>query len=275
MKPILMCLLVVSVLVGVVALLYGYRRRQINLAFDRQRDIFTRPILEQRPLRRKEDLPIIIQRWLDWSGIDIQKPRLVVFLQQDGEMRLKPEQVKTWKSRSRQIISIQQSGFVWLAYVRAFGLPLIVEDTLLSGKASTSAAFLGFIPLARVANDPKLNQSALQRYLGEIIWLPYAALDPVIEWKAVDDTTARAKIKLSEVEADMTFHFLPSGEPEKVTALRFKEVQDTAATPWIAEIRSTRIFKNVRVPETIRVSWELPEGRFSWFDFRVVDLRFY
>ena len=42
------------------------------------------------------------------------------------------------------------------------------------------------------AKGKEIDQGALLRYLGEIVWVPSAALSDYITWEEMDSTTARA-----------------------------------------------------------------------------------
>jgi hypothetical protein len=154
------------------------------------------------------------------------------------------------------------------------GLPVLGLDSFHSGKASTWISLFGLIPIVDVAGDPKTNQSALQRFLGEIAWVPSAALHPSIVWRERDEGSAEATMTWGGVTGSAVFYFRPDGEPYKFVAQRFKDVNDEKPLEWVADMIASQEFSGLRIPSRLQATWMLPSGPFTWYRFELVEARY-
>ncbi len=220
------------------------------------------------------DLPLPLQKWLRWSGV-IGRPRLTsVYLIQKGAMRLKPEQTDPMISLSEQLILPQQNAFIWKVQTRMTGLPVLGRDMFHDGKGSMWISLGGLIPVVNVAHNPKINQSALQRFLGEIIWVPSAVLHPSLVWRQIDEHSVEATMNWAGTQGSGVFHFLPDGRPHRFVAQRFKDVQDEKPLEWTADIEAYRTFDDLQIPSRVKATWMLPSGPFTWFEIEIEDAQF-
>ena len=68
-----------------------------------------------------------------------------------------------------------------------------IPNPSLFSKISLNLSALHSLWLVNVdAKGKEIDQGALLRYLGEIVWVPSAALSDYITWEEMDSTTARA-----------------------------------------------------------------------------------
>ena len=104
-------------------------------------------------------------------------------------------------------------------------------------------------------------------------WFPSAYRDRrYVTWTAIDDTSARATLRVRGVEVSAVFHFGADGLPERVTASRYRDVDGKAVlTPWTGRGRDYRRVNGMLVPFEMESTWEL-EQPFTCLRFRVEQL---
>lgn len=219
-------------------------------------------------------LPPIVQKWLQNTGaIGYQKIK-TTRLKQTGLMRLKPEQENWISSQSEQTINLQKPGFIWTVQLQMAGLPFYGLDKFIQGQGTMWISLAGLIPVVQAPPHPKINQSALIRYLGETIWSPTAVASPWIQWTQIDDTTAQATMTVNDVSGSALFYFNESGELQKFVAQRYKETHDDEPTEWRADVKSHREFQGLKIPTSFKATWVLKEGPFTWYKFEITDVEY-
>jgi hypothetical protein len=222
-------------------------------------------------------LPPIVQTWLERSN-SIGKTRThVVRLRQTGRMRTSPE--GSWMPfEARQLIRVAEPGFLWTVAVEAAPFfQLVGRDKYQDGKGYMLIKALALIPVAD-AKGPQIDQGALLRYLGELVWHPGSALADCIHWEALDDSlAARATMRYGGVEASGVFRFTPDGDPVGFEALRYYDRKEGATLEkWRVRVdpESFREFEDVRIPVRSTVSWQLESGAFDWLQLEIRELTF-
>jgi len=221
---------------------------------------------------RLRNLPEPVSRWLRTSGALEQKPVRRVRLRQRGRMRLKPGQKQWIGVEARAIYTLDNPGFLWQIRTAVSGLPLVGRDLYFKGKGAMEIRIGGVIPVVRVSNHWRINEATLQRYLGEMVWVPSGLASPCIEWEAIDAFSARATMTYEGVKGSGVFHFNSRGEVTRFVARRFRDIRDDERREWVVTVIKTGIVDGVRIPLGLEVSWIFEEGPFSWYEFEVFDL---
>jgi hypothetical protein len=220
------------------------------------------------------DLPAPVQRWLIHCGVVGREEIQTVYLKQTGKMKLNPGQDNWIKSEAEQSFNAIKPQFAWRVRTSMFGLPVVGRDDFVNGKGKMLIKLAGLIPVVNLSDDPRLNESTLQRYLGEIIWFPTAALSPYITWEAIDDSSARATMEYSETKGSAIFYFDENGEPARVLMSRYRDINDKEPTDWEADIKRVERVNGIVVPVEVEASWLPEEGKFTWYSFEVHDVRY-
>lgn len=220
------------------------------------------------------DLPEVVQKWLIHSQIIDHNVIETIHLKQKGQMRLKPEQQQWNETDAVQYFTVSNPSFVWQVKTKMAELPVIGRDTFKEGRGSMLIKLAGMIPVVDVSKQEKIDISTLQRYLGEIIWFPSAALSPYINWQSVDDHCAIATMDYMGTSGSVTFHFDDFGQVTKVTAQRYKDANDTDTTLWIAKITETKEMSGMIMPSKCEISWDENGSVFTWYKFEVYDVMY-
>ncbi len=221
-----------------------------------------------------EGLPAPVKRWLKNSGMMGKEKIHTVHLKQRGLMRLQPDQQQWTETEAEQFFTIEKPGFIWRVRTTMAGAPVIGRDLFSLGQGSMEIRLAGTIPVVNVSNHKKINESTMQRYLGEIVWFPSAALSPYIQWEEVDENTAKATMSYEGTTGSAVFYFNDQGDLLKFIAPRYKDINDEVPTDWVATVMETHTVNGIRIPTRLEASWLLEKGVFTWYKFEIYDVTY-
>jgi len=207
-----------------------------------------------KPVNIPEDLPTPVKRWLNYSGINGREQIATVCLKQKGLMKLKPDQKKWIKSSAKQYFTITQPSFIWRVKTSMMGIPIVGRDVFKDGVGAMKIRLAGLIPVVNVANTTKLNESTIQRYLGEMIWFPSAALRDYIKWESIDYYSAKATMTYAGTKGSAVFYFDDSGQLTKFVALRYRDANDEKPTKWVATVKAYSEINGFNIPTELEIS---------------------
>lgn len=236
-------------------------KREIKALFQYQGEIPWRAI-------SKDDLkkqPPSVQKWMISAGV-VGKERInTAWISQEGTM--KTEEGKAWMPfMAEYYYTLDKPGFVWYTRVQAAPLVFLIgRDKLFKGQGSMLIKLFSLITVAN-SKGPEINQGALLRFLAEIMWFPTAALNEYISWEQLDDNSAQATIKVGDVTASGTFTFNEDGMPVEFKAQRYmSKNKGYSLETWKAAARDFNVSNGIMTPTYVEVTWELPEGDYTWF----------
>jgi hypothetical protein len=216
-------------------------------------------------------LPEPVQRWLRYSRVIGRRSPTTARLRQEGHFRL--EGMGWMPFTAEQYFTVEPPGFLWKANFRmASVLSVMGRDAYRSGKASIDMRALSLVPVAHKAGGG-LDQGALLRFLGELQWLPAAALADYVTWEAADPNTARATMSYGGIAASMTFRFADNGRLIEERAMRYNDSRERNEA-WVNRNDSDRECDGVRVPGSGEARWEYDSGPFPYIRWRITALDF-
>lgn len=222
-----------------------------------------------------ENLPEAIQKWLTVSGVIGQQKVSTVYLTQELELKLKPEQSSWNTGTAEQYFSIDPPAFNWASNIQMNPIIKVVgRDKFTGGKGEMLIKLLSLIPVANAKNDAKVDQATLQRYLAEIVWFPSAALNSTISWEAIDDRSAKATMEYLGTKGTGVFHFNSNGQFEKFTALRYKDSKDNTPTEWTVTNLKTEEQNGIQIPTRCEASWKIEETQWTWLKLTVKHIEY-
>ncbi|MBE7543020.1 MAG: hypothetical protein M9913_03200 [Bryobacteraceae bacterium] len=223
------------------------------------------------PLPASAEPPAVVQRYLEMAAPATRAAVRRARLQHEGEFLLGPGRWKPFSST--QLVSTNPPGFDWDARMPlAPGLPVFVRDGYQRGEGEMRAAVFGLFIVARVEGGAAMAEGQLLRYLAETPWYP-TALRPGggVEWEALTDSSARARLKDGPVTAVLDFEFGPDGLISGAfAAARGREVDGRIVmTPWAGRFRRYEKRDGMLIPVEGEVEWRLPEGPQVYWKGRV------
>jgi hypothetical protein len=191
-------------------------------------------------------------------------------------MRLEPD--ADWSPfTAHQHFTIRPAGFVWNAQLRMLPLiPVLVRDSYVAGTGQMLGRIGGLATVVNEGGTPEMAQGELARWLGEAAWFPTAFLPgDGVTWEAVDDSTARATVTHGTVQVSGTFHFASTGELERMSAMRYRNVNGRdELTPFEGRYSGTERRDGLMVPASAEVAWLAADGRFAYWRGKPVTVRY-
>jgi hypothetical protein len=194
-------------------------------------------------------------------------------LTQRGEMIQKPGGRRLEFSAVEEL-EVGKVGFEWRA---AFGPnPLVrvrVVDRYRDGEGLLVARVWGLIPATRSAG-PDTDRGEAMRYLAELPWVPHAmGSNPELSWRELEDGHVEVSTLVGGRAASVRFSLDESGLIHSVSGVRPRLVGRTSVdTPFMGTFGDYVELGGIRVPGSAEVSWDLPEGPFTYWRGEVTSL---
>ncbi|WP_191858944.1 ferric reductase-like transmembrane domain-containing protein [Hanstruepera ponticola] len=221
------------------------------------------------------DLPPIVQKWLTNSGIIGKQLISNVYLTQELQLKLKPEQTSWSNGTAEQYFTVQPPAFNWNINTEMNAILSVAgRDKFKDGKGEMTIKLLSLIPVANAKNDEKVNQATLQRYLAEIVWFPSASMSKYIKWETIDDNSARATMEYKGTKGSGVFHFDINGNFEKFVAMRYQDSNNDQPTKWTVTATKTEERNGIKIPVECEASWELESGKWTWLKLKITDIQY-
>ena len=221
------------------------------------------------------DLPIIVQKWLLNSGTIEKEPIYNVYLEQDLQMLIKPEQKDWSNAKAKQYFTIEPPAFNWSVNLKMNPfLDVVGRDKFENGQGEMTIKIFSLIPVVNARNNEKVNQATLQRYLAEIVWFPSAALSPLINWETIDDNSAKATMNYNKTKGSGVFQFDEKGNFLKFVAMRYKDVQDLKPKEWTVTATKTELRNGIKIPVELKADWKLDNGNWTWLKLKITDIKY-
>jgi len=221
------------------------------------------------------ELPVPVAKWLKVSGLVGKEKIHSVWLKQKAKMKMKPEQENWNDAIAEQVFSIQNPAFVWKVNLNMTPFINIAgRDKFVDGKGEMQ---IKLFSLLNIVNEKgiKMNEGSLQRFLGEIVWFPSAALSPFISWESIDSNTAKATMEYKGTKGSGTFYFNEKGDFVRYSALRFKGNEaDAKRYEWIIDVSEHAVVNEVKIPVKMTATWKLDEGDWTWLDLEITDIKY-
>ncbi|MCB2206970.1 MAG: hypothetical protein KQH67_01630 [Bacteroidetes bacterium] len=221
------------------------------------------------------ELPMPVANWLKTSGIIGKEKINTVWLSQKAKMKMKPEQ-ETWNNATaEQYFAIEKPAFVWKVNMN---MPPFIKiagrDKFFDGKGEMQIKMFSAI---NIVNEKgiKIDEGTLQRFLGEIVWFPSAALSPYISWEAIDSLSARATMDYKGTLASGTFYFNKQGDFVKYSAHRYKGNEpDAKRYDWVINVKEHAVMNGIKIPTKMSATWKLDEKDWTWLEMEITDIKY-
>ncbi|MCA6074046.1 DUF6544 family protein [Fulvivirga sedimenti] len=222
-----------------------------------------------------ETLPASVKQWLVFSNIAGTVVPATVEVDQAGQMKIS-ESGDWMPFSSHQVFSIEPPGFIWSADVGNSLMNFRGRDLFSGGDGEMLIKVYGIYPAVHATGD-QMNQATAIRFLSEIIWLPWAAVQNYISWEEIDDQKVKASFHWNDTGGFGIFTFDEMGRPVKFEAKRYyQRDQGASLENWVVDIdpQSYEAFSGVLIPTRASVSWELESGLWNWLQLEITDVVF-
>lgn len=228
------------------------------------------PILQEQDIA---GLPLPVQKWLKASGA-VGRPAIQsVWVQQKARMKMKPGQKDWYAAEAEQHTTTEPPAFIWSVRLRM--MPLLQvrgRDKYVDGHGEMLIKLNALINIVNERGE-QLDEGTLQRYLGELVWVPSLALSPHIAWEAIDDFSAKATMSYQGVSGSGIFYFDEAGAFTKFIAQRYMGNEpDAKRYPWVMTVDDYAAFEGITVPAKMKATWQMEEGDWTWLELEVVAM---
>ncbi len=220
-------------------------------------------------------LPEPVKNWLIASGA-VGRERIVsATSKQQAQMKMEPDQENWFAAEASQLTTVDPPAFIWTVEMKMNPLVNIRgRDKFVDGKGEMLIKLNGLFNIVRERGD-KLDEGTIQRYLGELVWVPSLALSPTIEWEAIDVLSARATMHYMGTSGSGTFHFNEQGDFVRFSAWRYLGNEpDSERAEWVLTVDEYREFDGIRVPSKMKATWRLEEGDWTWLDLEITEIQY-
>jgi len=221
-------------------------------------------------------LPEPVRNWLTRSGIVGKEGIDAVRLKQVAQMKMKPEQDKWLKAQAEQYFSVYDPAFVWKVNLEMLPLVKVVgRDKFMDGKGEMLIKLFSLIPIVKNRDNEKINTGTLQRYLGEIVWFPAAALSPYITWEESGPLTAKATLAYKGITGTGHFHFNENGDFIKYSAQRYMgSGEDARLREWIITAIKNKKLNGIKIPVDLEATWKLEDKNWTWLKLQITEIEY-
>jgi hypothetical protein len=220
-------------------------------------------------------LPEPVKKWLIVSGAVGGERIVSVTAEQQALMKMKPDQENWLAAQAFQLTTVDPPAFIWTVEMKMN--PVIGirgRDKFVNGKGEMLIKMNGLFNIVRERGE-KLDEGTVQRYLGELVWVPSLALSPTIEWETRDEFSARATMSYKGTSGSGTFHFNELGDFIRFSAWRYQGNEpDSERFEWVITVDEYRAFDGIRVPSRMKATWRLEEGDWTWLDLEITSLKY-
>lgn len=204
-------------------------------------------------------LPGAARRYLEHAIAPGTRLASAVRLRMHGEIKL-----KRWLPFSAEQVIHWQTGMIWRATVRMFGIPIRGFDRLLGGEGEMRWKILGLFPLVN-ASGTDITRSAAGRVAGETIWLPSVLCREDVTWTEADSTHARAAFKVESERVEVEFTVDAVG---RLSSIKYKRWGNPHGDEFnYADfggfVESEGTFEGYTIPTRLRIGWHAGTARFK------------
>jgi hypothetical protein len=221
-----------------------------------------------------EHLPEPVRRYMNYTGV-VGKPWInTVRVKYAGKFRMAAD--KPWMPITAvQFYTTNPPGFVWKAWIKMAGLPLLYgHDTYRAGHGHMFGKLAGIFTIFD-ARGEELDQGTMLRYLNEATWFPTALLGENISWQGVDDHTADVTFTDSGKSVSARFFFDDVGRLTNFRAQRYRENKgkyslDTWETPMV----EYGTLAGLNLPIRGSGVWKLPTGDLPYIDIALEEVEY-
>lgn len=162
-----------------------------------------------------DDLPEPARRWLTHSIAPGTPLRRAAVLRQRGEIK-----VGRWQRFEADWVLAPPEGFIWAATTHLGPLFIRGFDRYTFGSGQMAWRVFGLIPFLSTSG-PDVDHSAMGRLLGELCFVPAAALSPLVRWEHLDARRCVASVEAGGWTHRVTLTVAASGRLERVDLPRW------------------------------------------------------
>ncbi|MEN6463117.1 MAG: DUF6544 family protein [Syntrophomonas sp.] len=213
-------------------------------------------------------LPVPVQNYFRYCGyIGTPKMSYIKIVYEDVDFSF-------GKNQAPIKIDYTQYNFVnkpnRIAYIDSsmYGIPFEGFDSYIDGAGSMKGVIAKLFTLFHQTGKA-MDKSSLVTFLSESLFIPSAALEDFIVWKAIDDLHAKAIISYYGISVSGIFTFNEKGEMLSFTT-NDREAASTDGTSekvkWSVVCNEYKETNGIKKPTAFQAIWNYDDGDLVYFD---------
>ncbi len=212
-------------------------------------------------------LPEPVQRYFRHVLPD-QHPYInTVRLTHGGRFRTGPK--KGWIAiKGEQYFTTNPPGFIWQGRTALF----TAIDKHIAGRGNLTVSLASLAEVVNIGGSA-FDQGELLRWLGESVWFPTNLLPSErLSWSLVDEHTSELHYQYDGLSLHYLVSFNDIGEIIRLETKRY--IAESQLETWVGELFDYQTINGVKVPTRIQATWKLPEGDYTYANFRLKRIEY-
>ncbi len=219
-----------------------------------------------------DHLPPPVRKYLKYVGV-VGKPRIKnVSVEFEGRMRKKNG---AWfKFSSSQYNFFDNPARFFFMKARSNGLPTNGYHSYADEEASMKIRLLSQFDVVDIKSDELFEAETVTFFNDMCVLAPGSLIDPRINWKTIDDTTAMAKFSNQGVSISATLIFNQKGQLVNFVSDDRYEISDMKKYRFSTPIGEYKLLNGYNLPTYGDAIWHLPQGDFVYGKFQIKDIQY-
>lgn len=222
------------------------------------------------------DLPGPVKKYLTVAGIIGKNKINYAHILHTGSFRTETDG-KWMNLNGEYFFGAEKIFFLWSARIKTIPfLYIAVRDSYYENQGRMYVKINSTYTIAD-SSGPYIDQSALGRYLGEMVFVPTAFLNSThLKWNTIDDQNAEAIITDGPNKASCIFHFNDDGLPDIVKIVRYRDINGKQEKAnFVGHCGEYKNFSGYLAPSRLEGTWSLPEGDFTYVKLEIKEITYF
>lgn len=217
-------------------------------------------------------LPAALRNYLRYSISDSSIQISNVYLEHTGFYRTRENQ-KWYPIIGKEYFISHTPNFIWYAELNIKDiLKIRIREKYLDGKGNVWIKLYSLIKLGSIEEE-EADQSALTRYVSEMVWFPPSLItNKFIRWEAIDKYSFKACIYHNGLLAEVTFYVNEYGQIIKADTNDIYRHKKNAG--WTILYDEYMEVDGLKVPTYCESIWKHPKNEFSYAKFNITKINF-
>ncbi|MDR3610518.1 MAG: hypothetical protein P4L27_08155 [Ignavibacteriaceae bacterium] len=218
-----------------------------------------------------QSLPLIVQKYLRYTGV-INKPRVenvkIIF---DGEMRGKGKDWFTFSSEQYNFFDTPTRLFYMKGNIMKITVP--GYHAYKNGTATMRIKLFGLIPIIDIKGRALDTTETVTFFNDMCIMAPAALIDKRIKWEEVDSTCVRGIFINNGIRISALLYFNDLGQLINFISDDRYEVSDMKKYRFSTPVSEYKEMNGIRIATHGETVWQYPEGNFTYgkFDLQSIE----
>ncbi len=217
-------------------------------------------------------LPVIVQRYLHYTGV-MNKPKVVNFrVVFDGQMRDKGKDFFSFSSE--QYNYMDDPARLFFMKGKMYGITVPGYHRYRNAAASMNIRLFGLFPVVHETGPLMDTTETVTLFNDMCLLAPATLIDSRISWESIDSFTARAVFVNQGIRISATLLFNEKSQLVNFLSHDRTAIADRRKYPFSTPVTSYREINGFNLMSEGDAVWEYPDGKFVYGKFRLKDIQY-